>query len=121
MLSALVFSFASQSFSQETFPRNGVADHREGLYAFTNATIYKSWNEKLDNATLVIRKGRVEAVGQGIAVPPGAVVIDAKGKTIYPSFIELVSDYGMPKERPGGDSGGVRHGLWREFLLQQRR
>ncbi|MAT55285.1 MAG: amidohydrolase [Saprospirales bacterium] len=109
VLSALVFSFASQSFSQETFPRNGVADHREGLYAFTNATIYKSWNEKLDNATLVIRKGRVEAVGQGIAVPPGAVVIDAKGKTIYPSFIELVSDYGMPKERPGGDSGG---GSW---------
>ena len=107
VLMALVFSFASPSYSQETFPRNGVADHREGLYAFTNATIYKSWNEKLDNATLVIRQGRVEAVGQGIAIPAGAVVIDAKGKSIYPSFIELVSDYGMPQERPQGNQGAV--------------
>lgn len=100
-LNAFLLLLALQSFSQETFPRNGVADHREGLYAFTNATIYKSWNEKLENATLVIRNGRVEAIGQGIAIPAGAVLIDAKGKTIYPSFTELVSDYGMPKERPG--------------------
>lgn len=89
--------------SQETFPRNGVADHREGLYAFTNATIYKKWNEKLENATMVIRQGRVVDVGVGIAIPAGAVVVDCKGKTIYPSFIELVSDYGIPKERRGGD------------------
>ncbi len=107
VLSALVFSCASQSISQETFPRNGVADHREGLYAFTNATIYKSWNEKLDNATLVIREGRVAAVGQGIAIPAGAVVIDVRGKTIYPSFIELVSDYGIPKERQGQNQSSV--------------
>ncbi|MBI5916511.1 MAG: amidohydrolase family protein [Bacteroidetes bacterium] len=99
----------SSLFSQETFPRNGVADHRDGLYAFTNATIFKSWNEKLENATLVIRKGKVEAIGQGIAVPSGAVVIDAVGKTIYPSFIDLYTDYGMPEKPaapPGGGFGG---------------
>jgi len=93
-------------FAQVTYPRNGVADHRDGLYAFTNATIYKSWNEKLENATLVIRKGKVEAVGQGIAVPPGAVVIDAAGKTLYPSFIDLHSSYGMPEVKR--ESGGGR-------------
>ncbi len=93
--------------AQETFPRNGVADHRDGLYAFTNATIYKTWNEKIEKATLVIRKGRVEAVGTGIAVPKGAVVIDLAGKTIYPSFIDVYSDYGMPQERQaqGGGAG----------------
>ena len=48
-------------FGQETFPRNNVADHREGLYAFTNATIYTKYNEKIENATMVIRNGKVEA------------------------------------------------------------
>lgn len=91
--------------AQETFPRNNVADHREGLYAFTNATIHKSWNEKLDNATLVIRNGKVESIGQGILVPDGAVILDLAGKTVYPSFIDICSDYGMPevkRERGGG-------------------
>jgi imidazolonepropionase-like amidohydrolase len=94
----------SMLIAQETFPRNAVADHRDGLYAFTNATIYKSYNEKLENATLVIRKGRVEAVGQGIPVPPDAVVVDVAGKTIYPSFIEIYSEYGMPEEKRAGGS-----------------
>ena len=108
ILLGLLFLLPHPSFlkAQETFPRNGVADHRDGLYAFTNATIYKSWNEKLENATLVIRKGKVEAIGQGISVPQDAVVIDAAGKTIYPSFIELYSDYGMAEERSGGQQRG---------------
>lgn len=96
--------------AQVTFPRNGVADNREGTYAFTNATIFKSWNEKLENATLIIRKGKVEAIGTGIAVPKDAVVIDAAGKTIYPSFIEAYSDYGMPEKQAGGAGGGFGRG-----------
>lgn len=92
--------------AQETFPRNSVADSRDGLYAFTNATIYKSWNEKIENATLVIRKGKIEAIGQGIAVPKDAVVIDARGKTIYPSFVEVHSNYGLVEERAGGAPAG---------------
>ncbi len=93
------------AYAQETFPRNNVADQREGLYAFTNVTIYKSWNEKLDDATMVIRKGKIMAIGLGIAVPDGAVVLDVAGKTIYPSFIDIYSNYGMPGvklERSGG-------------------
>ncbi|MFQ5447453.1 MAG: amidohydrolase family protein, partial [Saprospiraceae bacterium] len=107
-LTSLFIVHCSSLHAQETFPRNGVADHRDGLYAFTNATIFKSYNEKLENATLVIRKGRVEAIGQGIPVPPDAVVVDAAGKTIYPSFIEIYTDYGMPKEKrsTGGQSRG---------------
>jgi len=82
---------------QETFPYNGVQDHRDGLYAFTNATIYKTYNQKIENATLVIKDGKVVNVGAGIAVPQDAVVIDATDKVIYPSFIESYSNYGMPE------------------------
>lgn len=96
--------------AQVTFPRNGVADQREGLYAFTNATIFQSWNTKLENATLIIRKGKVEAIGVGIPVPQDAVVVDASGKTIYPSFIDLYTDYGMPEKPAAGPGGGGGRG-----------
>ncbi len=98
--------FSIQLIAQETFPVNGVADHREGYYAFTNATIYQSYNQKIENATLVIKDGKIEGVGQGLQVPKGAVVLNCLGKTIYPSFIDMYSEYGMPEEKRSSRSEG---------------
>jgi imidazolonepropionase-like amidohydrolase len=91
--------------AQTTFPVNGVADPREHCYAFTHATIVKDGAATLTDATLVIRDGLIVGAGAGLAVPKDAVVIDCSGKFIYPSFIDLYSDYGMPvaeRERAGG-------------------
>ncbi len=101
------------AIAQVTFPRNGVADQREGLYAFTHATIHTSWQEKMEDATLLIRKGKVEEVGRDVRIPADAVVVDAKGKTIYPSFIDLYTEYGIPEQksesRAGGGRGSTQH------------
>ncbi len=88
--------------AQVTFPNNGPADKHENWFAFTNATIFKSASEKIENATLVIKNGKIEAVGTNVSVPAGAIVTDLKGKTIYPSFIDLYSDYGMPEPKAEG-------------------
>ena len=88
------------AWSQETFPYNGISDQREGLYAFTGATIYTTYQEKLENATLLIRDGKVEAVGAQVSIPKGAVVVPCAGKTIYPSFIDLYVEYGLPESKP---------------------
>ena len=92
------------SYAQETFPLNDVADPREGTYAFTNATIVKDPQTTLQNAVLVIKDGRIVSVGAGVSVPKDAVVIDCKGKYIYPSFIDIYSDYGtvVPQKPQGG-------------------
>jgi imidazolonepropionase-like amidohydrolase len=82
--------------AQETFPVNGVADKRDGCYAFTNATIVKDAQNKLTNATLVIRDGKIVAVGNNITIPKDAMVVDCKDKYIYPSFVDIFSDYGIP-------------------------
>jgi imidazolonepropionase-like amidohydrolase len=41
----------------------------------------------IENATLLVRDGRVEAVGKHIKIPAGAQRIDATGKTIIPGLI----------------------------------
>ncbi len=85
-----------EAVAQETFPVNGVYDEREKVFALTNANIFTSHNQKLENATLLIKEGKVEAVGKSVSVPDNAVEIDLQGKYIYPSFIEIFTDYGMP-------------------------
>ena len=89
--------------AQVTFPVNGVAEPRDGCYAFTNAFIVKDGQTTLSNASMVIRDGKIVAVGVGIAIPKDAVVIDCKDKFIYPSFIDIYSDYGITApQRPTG-------------------
>lgn len=88
------------AMAQTGFPANGVADPRHGTFAFTNATIVRDPQTTLQNATLVVRDGRIIALGTGIAVPAEAQVTDCKGKFIYPSFIDIYSDYGTPPAQP---------------------
>ena len=86
--------------AQTTFPVNGVADPRTKTFAFTHATIYKDGVNPTTNATMVIREGNIESVGANVTIPKDAVVIDCNGKYIYPSFIDIYSDYGMPATPP---------------------
>lgn len=91
------------AFSQETYPVNGVADKRTGVYAFTNATIFKDAQNSIPAATLVIKEGKIVSAGTSVNIPADATVIDCKGKYIYPSFIDIYSDYGVPvPQRQGG-------------------
>ncbi len=106
LLFAILF-IAQSSLAQITFPRNGVYDDRDGLYAFTNATIHKSFNETVENAILLIRDGKIESIGTSVSLPAEAIVIDLKGKHIYPSLIDIYSDYGLP-ERKRGESNRQR-------------
>jgi imidazolonepropionase-like amidohydrolase len=91
--------------AQTTFPRNGVFDDRPMRYAFTNATIVMDPQTTLTNATLLIRNGRIEAVGAAVNLPAGTVVTDLGGKRIYAALIDLDSDYGMPEIKPAGRGG----------------
>lgn len=90
-------------FAQVSFPQNGVADERAEHYAFTNATIYVKPGQVIQNGTLVIQKGKIVSASAGQEKPKGAVVIDLAGKTIYPSFIDLYTAYGLPDGKAEGE------------------
>ena len=106
LLFLISFLTLERSFAQETFPRNDVKDDRSGTYAFTNATIFINATTKIEGATLLVRNGKIEKSGKGLAAPAGYTVIDVKGKFIYPSFIDMNTSYGLPRvEQPQGGGG----------------
>ncbi|HEU4472884.1 MAG TPA: amidohydrolase family protein, partial [Flavisolibacter sp.] len=82
---------------------NGVADPRLGHYAFTNATIVKDGATTIQNATMIVKNGRIVAIGNNLKVPVGAVEVNCTGKYLYPSFIDIYADYGTSvPQRTGG-------------------
>ena len=64
----------------------------EPLIVFQNATIWTSGPEGvLENASLVVAKGKIQAVGKDLAIPPHAKVIDCRGKFLSPGIIDCHS------------------------------
>ena len=82
---------------QQTFPKNDISDERPKAFAFTHATIVIDPATTLEDATLIIKGGEIEAVGTQIRVPDGYAEIRAEGHFIYPSFIDMFSNYGQPE------------------------
>lgn len=84
--------------AQEYFPTNtGVKTSKNTTVAFTNATIYVTPIQIVKKGTLLIKDGKVISVGKSVKAPMGAQVVDLAGKTIYPSFIDIYSDFGVKK------------------------
>lgn len=60
----------------------------------TNATIYVGNGEKIDNGSVLLRDGRIAAVGTDISAPDDVRVIDAKGRFVTPGIIDVHSHMG---------------------------
>ncbi|HIE69654.1 MAG TPA: hypothetical protein EYP98_05515, partial [Planctomycetes bacterium] len=63
--------------------------------AFTNARIHTVSGKTIEKGTLVIRNGKIDAVGKDVVVPAGAKVIDASGKTLMPGLVSAWSRAGL--------------------------
>jgi imidazolonepropionase-like amidohydrolase len=70
--------------------------------AITNANIHPITRPAIERGTIVIRGGKIEAVGAGIQVPAGAKVIDAAGADVYPGFINARTNVGLSEPGPRG-------------------
>jgi imidazolonepropionase-like amidohydrolase len=63
--------------------------------AIVSATVYTGEGPPLEGATVLIEGNRIAAVGQNVAVPSGARVIDAEGSVVTPGLIESASRLGL--------------------------
>jgi imidazolonepropionase-like amidohydrolase len=64
-------------------------------YAITHAKIFTVSGPPIDDGTLVIRDGKIAAVGANVEVPAGAQVIDGKGLQIYPGLFDAITQMGL--------------------------
>ena len=63
--------------------------------AITGGTVYPVSGPKIENATVLIRDGKIAAVGTNVAVPAGATRIDASGKWVTPGLIDGAGQMGL--------------------------
>lgn len=82
----LYFLFAPVSHAQAQPP---------STYAITHARIFTLAGSPIEDGTLVIRDGKIAAVGSSVEVPAGAQVIDAKGLQVYPGLFDAVTQMGL--------------------------
>ena len=85
-------------FGQENFPVNGVKNTTQATHAFTNVDIYISYNEKIEEATLIIKNNKIVDVGKNVKIPKESIVHDLTNFTICPSFIDVFTEYGQPTD-----------------------
>ena len=77
-----------------------------GTIAIRNARIVTVSGPDIENGTVVIRDGKIEAVGAGVNVPAGAQTIDGSGLSVYPGMIDAGTNMGLV-EVPQGANGTV--------------
>jgi imidazolonepropionase-like amidohydrolase len=89
----------------------------------TNATILTGTGERLDNASLLLRDGKVAWVGEGEA-PANAATIDAEGRWVTPGIIDVHSHLGVypsPSVTAHSDgnemTGPVTADVWAEHSI----
>ena len=77
--------------------------------AITGGTVYPVSAPKIPNGTVLIRDGRIVAVGASVAIPADAIRVDAAGKWVTPGLIHANANAGLGVAGLFGQSeAGVR-------------
>lgn len=81
-------------------------------FAIRGAKVVPVSTAPLENATVVISRGLITAVGTNVTLPADAWVIDGKGLIVYPGLIDGFTDVGVATP-PAGDGGAKQPALSR--------
>lgn len=72
----------------------------EDVIAIRDARIVTVSGPAIAHGTIVMREGIIADVGESVAVPPGATIVDGRGLTVYPGIVDADSAVGLT-EVPG--------------------
>src|ERR1700685_48993 len=65
------------------------------VYAIKDAKIYTLAGAPIEKGVVVIRDGKITAVGANVAIPEDAQVIDAAGLEVYPGMFDPITQIGL--------------------------
>jgi imidazolonepropionase-like amidohydrolase len=63
--------------------------------AIVGANVFTGTGQLIENGTVLIKDGRIEAVGAGLAAPAGYTVVDGRGQWVTPGIIDAHSHLGV--------------------------
>jgi imidazolonepropionase-like amidohydrolase len=69
-------------------------------YAITNARILVGPGKTIAQGVILLRDGLIQAAGESVAIPPDALIYDAKGLTICAGWIDSATYFGFPPPVP---------------------
>src|SRR6266536_2819738 len=78
--------------------------------AIHNAKIVTVSGSVINKGTVVVRNGLIEAVGENVAVPSDAMLVEGEGLTVYPGLIDALSTWGQPGAAPAATAATGRGG-----------
>ena len=103
ILFLLLVTSVTPSISQNYFPNNeSVQNKNQNFTALINAKIYVTPRQVIEKGTLLIQNGKVISTGKDIVIPKNSIIVNLEGKTIYPSFIDMYTNFGVEKPRSSG-------------------
>jgi imidazolonepropionase-like amidohydrolase len=65
------------------------------VYAIHGGRVHTLAGPAIENGTVIIRDGRIAAVGVNVEVPEGAEIVDASGLEVYPGLFDPLSRLGL--------------------------
>lgn len=78
-------------------------------FAIRGAKVVPVSGPVLENATILISRGVISAIGKDLTIPDEAWIIDGKGLTVYPGLFDAFTDVGIvAAPAPAAESGGPR-------------
>ena len=63
-------------------------------FAIRGGTIFTVTHGTIANGVIIIRDGKIQAIGKDLPIPADARIIDASGKYVFPGFIDAGTDLG---------------------------
>ena len=87
ILGCLVFTVATSAQAPAPAP--------SPVYAITNAKLITFAGAPVEDGTLVIKDGKIAAIGASVEIPAGSQVIDAKGLQVYPGLFDPITQMGL--------------------------
>jgi imidazolonepropionase-like amidohydrolase len=66
-----------------------------GAVAIVHATVHTGTGEVIEDGTVVLDRGLVQAVGKGLAAPAGARVVEARGAVVTPGLVDPLTSIGL--------------------------
>ena len=102
----------SNGYPQDNSTPNGIVDNRRDAYALTHGNISQPDGQILEDATLLIRDGKVVEISSNNAVPGGFFEIDLYGRYVYPGLVDIYTQYGIPELKREADENGTAENLF---------